>query len=661
MNERTLFLQALEKATAAEQAAYLAEACGDDLALRHRLEELLQSHREAGGFLATPALEQAATPDATAEGATEPYVPDRADRAKEVLDFLAPPRRPGSLGRLDHYEVQEVVGHGGMGVVLRAFDEKLHRVVALKVMAREIAGSALARKRFSREAKAAAAVVHDHVVPIHAIEDAGPTPYLVMQFIEGQSLQQAIDAEGSLDLKEILRIGMQIASGLAAAHKQGLVHRDVKPSNILLENGVQRVKLTDFGLARTVDDASVSQTGVIVGTPQYMSPEQADGKPIDHRSDLFSLGSVLYAMCTGRPPFRAASTVATLKRVCEDTPRPIRELNPDIPEWLSEVIGRLHAKEPAERYESAQEVATLLERRLADVQQGLAVVTPERASRPVAEQDAEIASKGFCTSPVKKRRWPRVVGWAVVAFLICVCIAIWGNLFSKVQRLFHHELVVQLPDTGTVVEFWETSDTEVRETRMSFTGAWPMEPRAIIANTRTKKLRLPPGNYWLLATKDGKRIDQQLLKIGWGGAQTLKVGSASSPQAGRVVANDPSLNGRWVLIAAEYQGRQVPSEEAQAAYPSELLFKEDRYGIVWAGKQHEGSLRIDPRKSPAEIDFTGSLFAGLKPRKAIYQLDGDRLTLCLPFVGPNADPPRPTSFKTDLASKNVVLVYRPGD
>ena len=127
---------------------------------------------------------------------------------------------------------------------------------------------------------------------------------------------------------------MQIASGLAAAHRQGLVHRDVKPANILLENGVERVKLTDFGLARAADDASLTQSGVIAGTPAYMSPEQANGEQIDGRSDLFSLGSVLYEMCTGRPAFRAPTTVAVIRRVCDETPRPLREVNSDIPEPL---------------------------------------------------------------------------------------------------------------------------------------------------------------------------------------------------------------------------------------------------------------------------------------------------------------------------------------
>src|SRR5947208_756630 len=137
----------------------------------------------------------------------------------------------------------------------------------------------------------------------------------------------------------MLRIGLQIADGLSAAHAQGLVHRDVKPANILLENGVQRVKITDFGLARAADDASLTQSGTITGTPTYMSPEQAGGERLDQRSDLFSLGSVLYALCTGRPPFRAPNSMAVLKRVCEETPRSIREVNPEIPDWLEAIIA----------------------------------------------------------------------------------------------------------------------------------------------------------------------------------------------------------------------------------------------------------------------------------------------------------------------------------
>jgi WD40 repeat protein/serine/threonine protein kinase len=397
MTEETIFAAALEKSNPTERAAYLDEACAGHVALREQVEALLKAHAADSDFLAVPAAAQVGAaahlvpatesiqslPQAESSGSPgqpvtnpESTLGERGSDTGHSLDFLAPAHRPGSLGRLDHYEVLEVVGHGGMGVVLKAYDDNLQRVAAIKVLAPQMAANGTARKRFAREAQATAAVAHDHVVAIHAVEVAGPVPYLVMHYVAGISLEDKIKQGGPLEVKEILRIGIQTAAGLAAAHAQGLVHRDVKPANILLENGVQRVKITDFGLARAVDDASLTQSGVIAGTPMYMSPEQARGELVDQRTDLFSLGSVLYALCTGRPPFRANGTMAVLKRVCEETPRPIRELNPDIPDWLSAIIGKLHAKEPAQRFQSAAEVAELLSQHLAHLQQPQLVPLP---------------------------------------------------------------------------------------------------------------------------------------------------------------------------------------------------------------------------------------------------------------------------------------------
>jgi serine/threonine-protein kinase len=295
---------------------------------------------------------------------------DEDDDSNETtqLDFLTPSDDPAMLGRIGVYEVAGIVGRGGTGVVLKAFERSLNRYVAIKVLAPHLATSGAARKRFAREAQAAAAVVHEHIVPIHAVDEHQGLPYLVMRYVPGRSLQERLARRGPLELAEILRIGMQTAQGLAAAHAQGLVHRDVKPANILLENTVERVLLTNFGLARTVDDASLTCSGVIAGTPQYMAPEQARGEGIDHRTDLFSLGSVLYAMCVGHSPFRAETTMGVLHRICRETPRPLREMNPAMPEWLDRIIRRLHAKDPSKRYASAEEVAAVLGKRLAMVQ-----------------------------------------------------------------------------------------------------------------------------------------------------------------------------------------------------------------------------------------------------------------------------------------------------
>ncbi len=292
-----------------------------------------------------------------------------AEQMDLVVGMLAPTDDPEMLGRIGSYEVSGVIGCGGMGVVFKAHDRSLDRVVAIKVMAPHLAGSGAARKRFARESKAAAAVLHPNVIAIHCVADDPKLPYLVMPYIGGASLQKRVEADGPLCTQDTLRIGQQIAAGLAAAHAQGLVHRDIKPANILLERGVERVTITDFGLARAVDDATMTRSGVIAGTPQYMSPEQARGESVDHRSDLFSLGSVLYMMCAGHSPFRAETTFGILRRITDNQPRPLRESHPDVPEWLCAIIEKLHAKEPSERFQSAEEVAELLEGCLAHVQQ----------------------------------------------------------------------------------------------------------------------------------------------------------------------------------------------------------------------------------------------------------------------------------------------------
>lgn len=387
MSEQSIFLSALEYA-GPERASFLDRACANNANLRRQVEELLTAHERSGEFLDQPAVAQIAAKTPPVDQSTRTLNTDAnstpGDRTvagpnsgdSSLLGFLKPPTRSGSIGRLDHYEILEHIGAGGFGSVYRAFDDRLHRVVAVKVLASAFAANGSARRRFIREARTAAAVKNEHVVGIYDVEEDAQPPYLAMEMIDGISLQDKIDKTGPLGVKEILRIGLQTAEGLAAAHKQGLVHRDIKPSNILLENGVERVKITDFGLARAVDDASVTQSGTVAGTPMYMSPEQAEGQAVDHRSDLFSLGTVMYAMCAGHSPFRASGTHAVLRRVIEETPRPIREINDEIPEWLGEIICKLHAKKPGERFQTAKEVAELLQQHLAHLQEPGQVAKP---------------------------------------------------------------------------------------------------------------------------------------------------------------------------------------------------------------------------------------------------------------------------------------------
>lgn len=336
-----------------------------------------------------------------------------------AVDFLEPSDDEDSLGRLGEYEISEVIGRGGMGIVLKGFQKELHRHVAVKVLSPHLSTSGAARRRFAREAQATAAIVHPHVMAIHSVNANAKLPYLVMPHVACQSLQDRLDQLGPLELKDILRIGMQAALGLAAAHAQGIVHRDVKPANILLETNVDRVLLTDFGLARAVDDATLTRTGIIAGTPQYMSPEQANGDVVDHRSDLFSLGGVLYAMCTARPPFRAETTFGVLRRIRETEPRSIREINPDIPLWLEQIINRLLAKESSERYGTAQEVAMLLENCLAHVQQPTSVPLPP-----------ELTKTGALKHGSDRSVWLRRT--LVIAMLLVIVIGASAELLRRV-------------------------------------------------------------------------------------------------------------------------------------------------------------------------------------------------------------------------------------
>ena len=322
----------------------------------------------------------------------------------ESSDGFTPSSGPTALG---HFDVLETIGRGGFGVVVKAFDRSLCRVVAIKTMPPEMAATSPARKRFVREARAAAAVRHDNVVCIYAVEEH-PTPHLVMEYVSGGSLQQHLDRVGPLETREVLRFGAQIARGLAAAHATGLVHRDIKPANVLLEAGdASRAKLTDFGIARAADDASLTQSGMVVGTPMYMAPEQAKGERVDHRADLFSLGSVLYTMVTGRPPFRAENSLAVLKRVADETPRPIEEIIPETPEWLRAIIAKLHARDPANRFQSAAEVADLLEQCLAYLDRGHSMPPPAAA---------------FLPRPRRKRRVGLAIAGVVLAAVAVACL-----------------------------------------------------------------------------------------------------------------------------------------------------------------------------------------------------------------------------------------------
>ena len=317
--------------------------------------------------------------------------PSATPKILAVGDASAPAAEEGataeySLGQLGSYRLLRELGAGGMGTVYEAEDVHLRRRVALKALKPELARDPLARQRFLEEARAAAALQHDHVVAIFHVGDDRGVPYLIMPLLVGQTLSQRLQQHGPMPMVHILILARQLAEGLTAAHAAGLIHRDIKPSNVLLETLISepaneirdsaegsttqtavaatpnfRVKILDFGLARRVDtSAQLTKTGVVVGTPSFMAPEQARGLPVDRRSDLFSLGAVLYLVCTGELPFRGPDAMSVLLAVTTETPRPARLTNPSVPVALSDLIDRLLAKDPANRPDSAADVSTAL-------------------------------------------------------------------------------------------------------------------------------------------------------------------------------------------------------------------------------------------------------------------------------------------------------------
>ncbi len=365
------------------------------------------------------------------------YVPTEADGRLLALDF------PG-------FRITGEIGRGGMGMVFEADDILLGRKVAIKTIRPELASRGEAKVRFLQEARAAASIRSDHVVTIHRVDEAGGVPFIAMEFLKGQPLS-AWMKEHRAGPSHICRIGHEIALGLVAAHESGHIHRDIKPANIWLEAPNGRVKILDFGLARTIEaDFRLTSSGVIIGTPAYMAPEQGRDGAVDHRSDLFSLGAVLYQLATGRRPFQGRDVFEVLESLASSVPPPAIALNPEVGEPLSDLIGRLLSKDPAGRPQTARDVALELRRihrgksklpKAVPVEYVPAplMATPQGMPMPPMPKEAwtDIELNAYvapATAPVlpalppaakpERPLWPRLLALAGAALIVVVCAAV---------------------------------------------------------------------------------------------------------------------------------------------------------------------------------------------------------------------------------------------
>lgn len=369
-----------------------------------------------------------------------------------VIELCQPSTNPDSIGRIGDYDLFERIGHGGMGVVYRGRDSRLGRDVALKLLKPRLAADNVFVERFLREAQAAAGINHRNVITVHAIEFVDGIPVIVMEHVRGESLRARIRRLGPLPLSDVARLGSQIADGLAAAHDQKVTHRDVKPANILLMDETDEVRITDFGLAHAEGASRLTRTGTLLGTPRYMSPEQARGEKTGPASDLFCLGSVLYTMCVGRPPFSGKNQGEVVTAVARAKVESIEQIDPTLPAWLTAVIRKLHAKNPEDRFANGKEVAAILKHPNLATENAVAVGTDDGwddftapefdanapefarvAAETVVEFDGVVnealSDDTGSTIRRKRRRWMTVAGSVLATCLLVPVVA--GHFSSK--------------------------------------------------------------------------------------------------------------------------------------------------------------------------------------------------------------------------------------
>ncbi|MFO0924027.1 MAG: serine/threonine-protein kinase [Pirellulales bacterium] len=416
---------------------------------------------------------------------------------KYLRDWLDPSQNASYLGRLGSFDVIDILGEGGMGLVLRALDVDLHREVAIKTLRPHLVSSDIARSRFAREARTAAALKHPNIVPIYSVDSWKNVPYLVMPLFEHGTLESLAQRQ-RFSLDDILEVAMQIALGLREANQKGVVHRDIKPSNILIEEGLHQIVITDFGLARAYDEDLQSKSGLIAGTPQFMSPEQARGMVATHASDMFSLGGVLYWMATQRFPFHSDTLYGSLHRIIHDAPLPISRWRADLPSWLELLIEKLLAKDPALRFASADEFSKILQGCI-DYRQGIIDQLPTVL---LTTPSTTHTRHGISSIPI---------ALAAVAIVSLVLGIFWigkTGLPSFTQTMAHDSSNTHSEQTKTVVPHREIMSESAREANVVFDQS-ELENRAA-ATPNSKELLTEKSSAREHATTDRSTPDRSV-------------------------------------------------------------------------------------------------------------------------------------------------------
>jgi serine/threonine protein kinase/Tol biopolymer transport system component len=587
-----------------ERAAFLAVACAGDEDLRREVESLLAQPTEEG-MLDRPAWEPEAGGGLSPEAA-------RLTAGQQV----------------SHYQIQEKLGEGGMGAVYRAYDTELRRPVALKVLPPEYASDPERRSRLLREARAASALNHPNIVGIYEVGSDNGVDFIAMEFIEGKSLGDIIPAKG-LPPGKTLNYAVQIASGLAKAHAAGVIHRDLKPANIMLTGPAsghpELVKLLDFGLARRVElgekhDTTLTVEGAILGTPAYMSPEQAQGKPADVRSDVFSFGSVLYQMVTGRRAFEKDSHISTLAAVVQEEPRPLPS---SVPRDLERTIARCLRKDPERRFQS-----------MADVRVALLELKEESDSGRLPE---------VAIAPARRRAWL----WAGAAVLVLALLGTGLWLMKRGATPLPQPSVVPVttypgsqmypsfsPDGKQIAFSWDGEKGDKFSIYVKLLG-------------ETNALRLttsPTGDYYPAWSPDGKRIAFRRMGSDGGIYTVSALGGAERKLTGLATGYQMSWSpdGKWLAMSSLTQEDRgiflLPVEGGEPrrisnpkppAYDRSPAFAPDGHRLAYAGCTAQFSCDVyvqelgssySPQGSPRQITRQGVAILGLT-----WSRDGDSL------------------------------------
>ncbi len=472
---------------------------------------------------ATRATDPAGIERAPEPSASFPQPKKPTSGASPAYTPAAKTRRPRIFG---HYCLYQRLGEGAMGVVFEAEDMRTRKRVALKLMKPELANNPTARQRFLREAQAASAIHHPHVVAIHEVGELSEIPFIAMEYLVGESLRNRINRGGAIPWREACRIAADVADGLAAAHRQGLVHRDVKPANIWLQHPGRRVKLLDFGLVRSLhQDVELTRDGIAVGTPAYMSPEQIRSQRVDGRSDLFSLGVVLYECLTGKKPFGGDQVLTVIAQVLTHDPVPPRQLNPQVPEAVSKLVMQLLAKDPAQRPASASEVAENLRQLIrsptsqpAAPEPTLDIPNSPQSLQPKTVEPTLGGTPGLhsaapsSTSPQeepelresvsprprkrKKSRPPESPWnqWLLLAAVIVLPAALLLFIGHQLLEWFRDKPgLVAVEVEEKAIPFWKNAELRIYSDR---------DRIAAVLRPNVPTVELPPGHYWAVLPRE---------------------------------------------------------------------------------------------------------------------------------------------------------------